>query len=112
MAAWSGASPSNRCSASARAGRSPPTPGEESEGKIARYAGGDDYHEVIRAKLQKLSCGIQEEFRVGDGQHRPCVDTGPLLEREIAYRAGVLSNRTAGKEKKRVEKPVKPSNFS
>ena len=31
---------------------------------------------------------------------------------EIAYRAGVLSNRTAGKEKKRVEKPVKPSNFS
>ena len=31
---------------------------------------------------------------------------------EIACRADVLSNRTAGKEKKRVEKPVKPSNFS
>ena len=58
-------------------------------GRVSRYAWGDDYHKVIRAKLRKLSCGIQEEFRVDDGQHRPCVDTGPLLEREIAYRAGL-----------------------
>ena len=31
---------------------------------------------------------------------------------EIAYRAGASSNRATGKDKKRVEKPAKPSNFS
>ena len=58
-------------------------------GRVSRYAWGDDYHQVLRAKLRELSDGIQQKFRVGDGQHRPCVDTGPLLERELAHHAGL-----------------------
>lgn len=58
-------------------------------GRVSRYAWGDDYHEVIRDKLQELSEGIRQNFRAGNGRHRPCVDTGPLLERELAHHAGL-----------------------
>jgi epoxyqueuosine reductase len=53
---------------------------------ISRYAWGDDYHEIIRAKLEKLTCKLKEieEFR-----SRACVDTAPLLERSLANRAGL-----------------------
>jgi len=58
-------------------------------GRVSRYAWGDDYHEVIRDKLRELSEGIRQNFRAGNGRHRPCVDTGPLLERELAHHAGL-----------------------
>jgi epoxyqueuosine reductase len=54
-------------------------------GKIARYAWGDDYHDVIEAKLTKLG-----QFLGGFGGRQKCyVDTGPILERDHAAQAGI-----------------------
>ena len=54
-------------------------------GKIARYAWGDDYHDVIRAKLDEVD---QFLCRFG-GQQKCYVDTGPILERDHAAQAGI-----------------------
>jgi epoxyqueuosine reductase len=54
-------------------------------GKIARYAWGDDYHDVIGAKLNK----IDELLSRFGGQQKCYVDTGPLLERDHAAQAGI-----------------------
>lgn len=54
-------------------------------GRIARYAWGDDYHDVIAAKLDKLD----EFLRNFGGQQKCYVDTGPVLERDHAAEAGV-----------------------
>jgi epoxyqueuosine reductase len=54
-------------------------------GTIARYAWGDDYHDLIAAKLDKL-----EQFLSGfGGQQKRYVDTGPILERDHAAEAGI-----------------------
>src|SRR5215831_9207745 len=53
--------------------------------RIARYAWGDDYHDVIAAKLDK----IDEFLRNFGGQQKCYVDTGPLLERDHAAQAGI-----------------------
>jgi epoxyqueuosine reductase len=53
--------------------------------RIARYALGDDYHDVIEKKLHVL-----DEFLRGQGGVQKCyVDTGPVLERDFAAMAGV-----------------------
>lgn len=58
------------------------------EGRIARYAWGLDYHEVIPPRLQALAARI--EALVGRTiRARWFVDTGPLLERAVARRAGL-----------------------
>lgn len=57
-------------------------------GNVARYARGEDYHRVVRRKLK----AVQEDVRraAPEGSHfRVCVDTAPVLEREIAVRAGL-----------------------
>jgi epoxyqueuosine reductase len=58
-------------------------------GRVARYAwGARDYHEVISEKLEQLSGDIAE---LG-GPSTRClgyVDTGPILERDLAQRAGI-----------------------
>ncbi|HET9856334.1 MAG TPA: tRNA epoxyqueuosine(34) reductase QueG, partial [Chthoniobacterales bacterium] len=54
-------------------------------GKIARYAWGDDYHDVIAAKLDKIDI-LLREF---GGQQKCYVDTGPILERDHAAQAGI-----------------------
>lgn len=57
-------------------------------GPIARYARGDDYHDVMLAKLRELHRRLAE--RAGrDVGGKPYVDTGPVLERELARRAGL-----------------------
>ncbi len=57
-------------------------------GRVARYAWGDDYHDVMWARLDALAAFFQAE--VGRPVvHRRYVDTGPLLERELAVRAGL-----------------------
>lgn len=56
-------------------------------GKVARYAGGLDYHDVLRGKLNELLAWVQTE-RPGT-QGRGVVDTAPLLERDFARRAGL-----------------------
>jgi epoxyqueuosine reductase len=54
-------------------------------GRIAHYAWGDDYHGVIKAKLEKM-----DEFLQQFGGMQKCyVDTGPVLERDYAAQAGV-----------------------
>ena len=52
-------------------------------GWISRYAWGDDYHDVMRAGLEKLA-GM-----LSDHEWRICVDTAPLLERSYARQAGL-----------------------
>ncbi|MEY2563032.1 MAG: epoxyqueuosine reductase [Verrucomicrobiota bacterium] len=54
-------------------------------GKIARYAWGDDYHDVMLPKLEELSA-----FLTARGGRQKCyVDTGPILERDYAAEAGI-----------------------
>jgi epoxyqueuosine reductase len=56
-----------------------------SKGKIARYAWGDDYHEVIGTKLDE----VDQFLRRFGGQQKCYVDTGPILERDHAAQAGI-----------------------
>ena len=66
----------------------PGVPEDRSRAVIARYARGDDYHDVVTAKLEALLDWL--DGRVAGGvRGRPYVDTGPLLERELARRAGL-----------------------
>ncbi len=59
-------------------------PRSKAGGRIARYAWGDDYHEVIEKKL----AGLDEWLRARGGTQRCYVDTGPVLERDFAALAG------------------------
>ena len=65
-----------------------PKPPVESAGKIAKYAYGLDYHKLIEKKLKKLSRFILEIGGEG-AQVKNYVDTGPVLERAFAQRAGL-----------------------
>jgi epoxyqueuosine reductase len=56
-------------------------------GKIARYALGDDYHELIKARLHALADWLREQ--APEARTRACVDTAPVMEKELAARAGV-----------------------
>lgn len=58
------------------------------QGRVARYAWGDDYHTVMVTRLQRLAERIEEAIGRAVA-HRAYVDTGPLLERELAQRAGL-----------------------
>ncbi|NKB24446.1 MAG: tRNA epoxyqueuosine(34) reductase QueG [Kiritimatiellae bacterium] len=61
---------------------------DPSRGRIARYAWGQDYHDVIEPMLKTLSVFIQHE--AGEEiKTRYYVDTGPVLERDIASQAGL-----------------------
>lgn len=61
---------------------------DPSRGRIARYAWGADYHDVLTPMLQELAAFIRKE--AGDeGSTRFYVDTGPVLERDVAARAGL-----------------------
>lgn len=53
-------------------------------GRIARYAWGDDYHDLIEGKLQI----IDDWLAARGGRQRHYVDTGPVLERDFAALAG------------------------
>ncbi len=57
-------------------------------GKISRYAWGEDYHSLIRKKLNVLEDYVCRELKVGNIS-RSFVDSGPILEKEIAFRAGL-----------------------
>jgi epoxyqueuosine reductase len=62
--------------------------GREPSGPIARYARGDDYHEVMISRLNELHRWLESELgRSISG--KPYVDTGPILERDLARRAGL-----------------------
>ena len=62
--------------------------GREPSGPVARYARGDDYHDIMVARLRELHRWI--DARVGAPvAGKAYVDTGPLLERDLARRAGL-----------------------
>ena len=62
--------------------------GREPTGPVARYARGDDYHDVMVARLRELHDRIRA--LVGhDVRGKAYVDTGPVLERDLARRAGL-----------------------
>lgn len=73
--------------------------GENDEGgyRIARYAWNKDYHELIEKKLKQF----HEYLETLGGEHKPYVDTGPVLERDFASDAGLGWN---GKSTMQIER--------
>ena len=61
---------------------------DPSTGSIARYAVGDDYHEVLGDRLRAVAAGL-EAMVDGPVRSRSYVDTGPVLERVAAAHAGL-----------------------
>lgn len=62
--------------------------GRQEQGTLARYARGRDYHGVMKERLRALLRWLQS----GSGARisgRPYVDTGPILERDLARLAGL-----------------------
>lgn len=57
------------------------------KGKLSRYAWGDDYHDVVREKLDELLVWIKSENPAADG--KICVDTAPMMDKAWAVRAGL-----------------------
>ena len=57
------------------------------KGRIARYARGEDYHKVMKRRLNALASELRREH--SDHSFRVCVDTAPVMEREHAQRAGL-----------------------
>ena len=58
------------------------------KGKVARYAWGQDYHKVMERRLKLLAQRLSERLDQ-PVQARVYVDTGPMLDRAVAERAGV-----------------------
>jgi len=65
-----------------------PPMSRETIGWISRYAWGDDYHDLMKSKLQRLLARVNE---IADTpvQGRAFVDSGPVLERDFAGVAGL-----------------------
>ncbi|MGK7920504.1 MAG: tRNA epoxyqueuosine(34) reductase QueG [Trichodesmium sp.] len=67
------------------------TPHQHSEnttiGKISRYGWGRDYHKVMEKKLKSLANWLQEQEK--EILVRYYVDTGPVMEKALAQRAGL-----------------------
>jgi epoxyqueuosine reductase len=65
-----------------------PGPGGTLRGVVARYARHSDYHDVLAAPLKALA--ITMDSLGGPGTRSLWyVDTGPVLERDLAQRAGM-----------------------
>jgi epoxyqueuosine reductase len=62
-------------------------PATSDGGWISRYAWGDDYHEVMNARLDRLAAALAG--LAGAVRTRPYVDTGPIVERAYAAAAGL-----------------------
>jgi epoxyqueuosine reductase len=62
--------------------------GREPSGPVARYARGEDYHEVMEARLRAVHARLEADLGHPIAG-KPYVDTGPLLERDLARRAGL-----------------------
>ncbi len=61
-------------------------------GRISRYAWGDDYHEIIKPRLQQFAAWLREYARgeiPGELETRLFVDTGRMVDRAVAQRAGL-----------------------
>jgi epoxyqueuosine reductase len=61
-------------------------------GRISRYAWGDDYHDIIKPRLQQFATWLREYARneINDEvEARLFVDTGRMVDRAVAQRAGL-----------------------
>ncbi len=56
-------------------------------GTVARYAWGQDYHDVIRSRVRDLQARLESEL--GPFESRTFVDTGRMVDRAAAVRAGL-----------------------
>lgn len=61
---------------------------DPARGRIAAYAWGKDYHDVMQPRLQELARWLKSESG-GSIKHRAYVDTGAILERDHAQQAGL-----------------------
>ncbi|MDX1993635.1 MAG: tRNA epoxyqueuosine(34) reductase QueG [bacterium] len=61
---------------------------DPARGRIASYAWGADYHDLMTPRLETLAAWLREEAG-GDSVHRVYVDTGAILERSHAQQAGL-----------------------
>ena len=59
---------------------------EKSRGAISIYAQGDDYHDVLKAKLKPLAARVQA---LTQSEVKIFVDTAPVMEKPLAARAGL-----------------------
>lgn len=73
----------------ARAADGTDGPEAPDRGIVARYARGRDYHRVLRKRLLALLARIEDVVGSELPAARAYVDTGPVLERELARRAGL-----------------------
>ncbi len=62
--------------------------GSEIHGQIASYAQGEDYHDVLPGRMKELVQFIEGQMG-GPVKNRWYTDTGPILERDLAQRAGI-----------------------
>lgn len=60
----------------------------EGEIQVASYARGEDYHTVLPARMEQLVRFIEEQVK-HPIKNRYYTDTGPILERDLAQRAGI-----------------------
>jgi epoxyqueuosine reductase len=56
-------------------------------GKVSRYAWGDDYHDVVGARLHSLLSCIKETVPEAEG--KVCIDIQPVMDKAWAVRAGL-----------------------
>ena len=71
----------------------PPLPsgeglGVRERGQIASYAWGEDYHDILPKRMKELVQFIEEQVG-GPVKNRWYTDSGPILERDLAQRAGI-----------------------
>jgi epoxyqueuosine reductase len=64
------------------------TPGDP-HGRVSCYAWGDDYHEVIKARLEQLATYLRSLSATPGTETRLFVDTGRMVDRAVAERAGL-----------------------
>jgi epoxyqueuosine reductase len=60
---------------------------DPSAGKVSRYAWGDDYHVVVKKRLERFLELIREELPSVNG--KVCIDTAPFMDKAWAARAGL-----------------------
>jgi epoxyqueuosine reductase len=65
----------------------PLEPAPTGHGRVAQYALGADYHELIKARLHQLADWIRSI--APEAKTRCSVDTAPVMEKELAARAGI-----------------------
>lgn len=66
---------------------------EESQPKIAAYAYGQDYHNIIRERLQPVIAELSGQF---GGKWRLCIDSAPVPERYYAIKSGIAKRGLNG----------------